>query len=93
MKAKKLILAVSLGVLLLPLTGCTSRFDRSVKNVESNWFGGLNRTVEVYDFQGHKIRTYEGKLDLQETNGNKVLFDLDGKRHVIYNAIVIVDEK
>lgn len=38
------------------------------------------------------IASYEGKLDLQE-NESKVLFDLDGKRYVYYNAVVEVIEK
>ncbi len=40
------------------------------------------------------IQTYEGKIDVQDTEyGNKVLFDLNGKRVVIYNATVITEEK
>ena len=52
------------------------------------------RRNEVYSATGEFLKTYEGKLDI-ETNeyGNKVLFDMDGKRTIIHNATVIVKEK
>ena len=74
------------------LTGCAS-LERGIKDVTSDLSGGLNRTVEVYDYSGNLLKTYEGKLDVQYTEtGGKVLFDMDGKRTAIYNAIVIVEE-
>jgi Domain of unknown function (DUF5052) len=77
---------------LLSLTGCES-FERLTKNIDSE-MGGLERKVEVYDQQGKLIRTYEGKLDVQVNDyGNKVLFDLDGKRVQLFNATVIVEEQ
>lgn len=77
--------------MLLGLTGCSS-WDRTIKNWNSDLSGGLDRTVNVYTYNGEKIATYEGKIDLQ-TSESKVLFDLDGKRYVYYNAIVEVIEK
>jgi hypothetical protein len=72
----------------------TAEGKRAIKDMTSNTSGGLERTVEVYDQSGKLIRTYEGKLDVQENEyGNKVLFDLNGKRTIIYNATVIVQEK
>lgn len=62
------------------------------KNWDSNVNGGLNRIVNVYDYTGNKIATYEGKIDVQQ-NESKVLFDLNGKRYVYYNALVEVIEK
>lgn len=72
----------------------TESGQRMLKTISSDVTGGIERTVEVYDQQGNLIKTYEGKLDV-ETNdyGNKVLFDLDGKRTIIYNATVIVQER
>ena len=50
--------------------------------------------MTVYDYGGNKLKTYEGKIDVEEnSNGNKVFFELDGKRVVIYNAVVISEEK
>ena len=67
--------------------------ERSIRNVTSSVVG-LDRIVSVYDGNGDKLAEYTGKIDI-ETNdyGNKVKFDVDGKRIMIYNAIVIVEEK
>lgn len=94
---KKLVIVSALLALSL-ITGCES-WARTMKDWDSN-SGGLNRVMKVYDNQGHTLATYEGKFDIAPntdnnggTTGTKILFDLDGKRHIIYNAIVIVDEK
>jgi hypothetical protein len=72
----------------------TAQGARALKDFTSNTTGGLTRTVEVYDMTGKLIKTYDGKIDVKENEyGNKVLFDLNGKRTVIYNATVIVQEK
>ncbi len=91
MNKKKVALAAVLTALALSVTGCTAAFDRSMKDISSNYNGGLDRTVTVYDMQGEPIREYTGKIDV-EANEGKVLFDLDGKRTIIYNATVIVQE-
>jgi hypothetical protein len=89
---KVLIGAVLLGITLAS-TGCAS-WSRFVKSWDSNLNDGLNRKMEVYSTTGQLLRTYEGTFDIKENeSGSKVLFDLDGKRHIIYNATVIVDEK
>lgn len=72
----------------------TASGQRLIKSVISDTTGGLDRTVTVYDYGGNKLKTYEGKIDVEEnSNGNKVFFELDGKRVVIYNAVVISEEK
>lgn len=72
----------------------TAAGQRSLKNFRSNQTGGLERTVKVYSSDGTLIQEYEGKIDIKDTEyGNKVLFDLNGKRIVIYNATVITEEK
>jgi hypothetical protein len=39
-------------------------------------------------------KRYEGKFDVQaDKYGNKIKFDINGKRVLIYNATVIVAEK
>lgn len=70
----------------------SSEFRRAGKSFKSNVEGGLNRTVTVYSATGEKLAEYSGKIDV-EANENKVLFDLDGKRTIIYNGTVIVQEK
>lgn len=89
MKKRKLLVVV-FGVVVLLMTGCAST-SRWMKDVSSEYGGGLNRTVTVYDMQGEPIREYTGKIDV-EANEGKVLFDLNGKRTIIYNATVIVQE-
>lgn len=72
----------------------TASGQRLIKSVISDTTGGLDRTVTVYDYGGNELKTYEGKIDVEEnSNGNKVFFELDGKRVVIYNAVVISEEK
>jgi len=88
---KKFLVVGLLIVILVMFSGCEQIF-REGKDLVSG-FTGLNRIVTVYGIDGTLIKTYEGKLDV-ETNeyGNKVKFELNGKRVIIYNAIVIVDE-
>ncbi|MED4227939.1 hypothetical protein [Neobacillus cucumis] len=72
----------------------TANGERTIKNFQSNNSGGLERTVKVYSTDGKLIKEYSGKIDIKDTEyGNKVLFDLNGKRIVIYNATVITEEK
>ena len=87
------MLLVIVAIPMLLLSSCTAETGREVKTFKSNVSGGLNRTVTVYDSNGKPIKEYTGKIDV-ETNqyGNKVLFDLDDKRVIIYNATVIVEE-
>ncbi|WP_196158088.1 hypothetical protein [Reinekea sp. G2M2-21] len=90
---KKLATAVALSAAVLVTGGCTESFQREMKNVTSEYMGGLKRTAKVYSSDGDLIAQYEGKFDVQSSEfGNKVLFDVDGKRVIIYNAIVIVEE-
>ena len=91
---KKIIFTLLTILIITTLTGCGESFQRSVKTFTSEYTGGLERKVEVYSSSGQLLKTYEGKLDI-ETNeyGNKVLFDIEGKRTIIYNATVIVEEK
>lgn len=91
MNKKKVALAAAIAALAVSATGCTAEWDRSMKDIGSNFNGGLDRTVTVYDMQGEPIKEYTGKIDV-EANEGKVLFDLNGKRTIIYNATVIVQE-
>ncbi|AZS18379.1 DUF5052 family protein [Paenibacillus lutimineralis] len=84
-------MAAALAVLFV-LAGCES-WDRAVKDFGSN-INGLQRVATVYDQGGNAIKTYKGKFDVEVNEyGNKIKFDLDGKRILIYNATVIVEEE
>ncbi|HEQ3553555.1 DUF5052 family protein [Bacillus subtilis] len=89
---KKRILLIFTAVLLLTcLAGCET-WDRVVKDTSSS-VSGLKRTAIVYDQNGNVIKTYKGKFDVEINEyGNKVKFDVDGKRVMINNAVVIVEE-
>lgn len=93
-KGIKILMGVMLIIVLtLSMTGCAC-LTRMGKSIGSDLTGGLDRVVTVYDQNGNVLQTYEGKIDIEDTDyGNKILFDLNGKRIVIYNSIVIVEEK
>lgn len=68
---------------------------RQLKSQQSNFNGGIERTVTVYDVNGQQIQKYEGKFDV-DYDDNRIIFDDEnGKRHVIYypTGTVIIDEK
>ena len=75
------------------LTGCES-CSRDIKTINSDFNGGLNRIVSVYDYSGKLIKTYEGKVDIggSPDGSGEILFDLNGKRTIINGGIVIIDE-
>ena len=74
----------------------TESGKRAVKTQESNFEGGINRSVKVYDAVGNLLQEYEGRFDV-DFNGDeqRILFDDENdKRHVIYfkTGTVIVEE-
>ncbi|WP_345826945.1 DUF5052 family protein (plasmid) [Bacillus paralicheniformis] len=88
---KKAIATIIILLLVALSAGCES-WDRMVKDFNAS-NNGLERTATVYDQNGNKIKTYKGKFDVEVNDyGNKVKFDLDGKRIMISNAVVIVEE-
>jgi predicted DCC family thiol-disulfide oxidoreductase YuxK len=89
----KLKLATIAALIVLTFfTSCAS-CDRFMKSCTSDVSGGLDRVVNVYSLNGELIATYEGKIDIDDNTNSSVMFDLNGKRYVYYNAIVEVIEK
>ena len=73
-------------------TSCQS-CQREIKSIGSDWGGGLNRTLTVFDYNGDTIKTYTGKFDIRDDGAdNQVFFDLDGKRVWIQGGIVVSEE-
>ena len=73
-------------------TSCQS-CQRELKSIGSDWGGGLNRTLTVFDYNGDTIKTWEGKFDIRDdSSDNKIFFDLDGKRVWIQGGIVVSEE-
>ncbi len=92
MKKRTVLICSILAVIALALIGCQT-WRRGLKDVSSS-IGGLDRIVKVYSHDGKIITTYEGRIDIEVNEyGNKVKFDLDGRRVIINNAIVIIEEK
>lgn len=89
-KWKKVILAVGV-VVVLGTAGCTAQMERSKKSFSSNFGGGLDRTVTVYDYNGNAIKSWSGKFDVSDSE-DEVYFDLDDKRVIIHGGIVIDEE-
>ena len=92
---KKIFLALALvAIASLTMISCSESQQRELKTIKSDWTGGLNRTVTVYDYNGQKIKSWSGQFDVKETDRNSVYFDTaDGKRVIISGGIIINEEK
>ena len=89
----KILIVFVLCVMFLLGAGCAS-CERGLKSCNSELNGGLHRTLNAYSLDGQLLATYEGKIDIDDNaNNNSIMFELDGKRYVYYNAIVEVIEK
>lgn len=88
---KKIFLGLIIGTMVLSLTGCSS-CQRARKSLRSDIDGGLNRTITVYDYSGNVLRQYNGKFDVQQSESRVYFDDQNGKRVIIYNAIVVNEE-
>ncbi len=86
------ILAI-IGVVVISLSGCSAKWDREMKSTMSNWTGGLDRTVTVYDYNGQEIKSWTGKFDVTEDDNEVYFDDENGKRVIIQGGIVINEEK
>lgn len=75
----------------------TADGQRSIKNDKSNMEGGLDRKITIWYYEKDEPIVFEGKIDLQDKDDNKVLeFILDGKKYIYYVGILdryIVEEK
>ena len=70
----------------------TSTAQRTLKSVSSDFGGGLNRTVTVYDYNGNEIRSWTGRFDVSESENEVYFDDENGKRVIIHGGIVINEE-
>ena len=99
----KVILSVVSGVLLAALCiggvliySGTEAGKRAYKDQESNFSGGIRRTVTVYDINGNLVKEYAGEFDVETENlPDYFLFDDEqGKRHIVIpgTSTVFIDE-
>lgn len=89
---KKLFCLLGLVATLL-LTSCGESFNRSMKDLHSNYGGGLNRTAVLMDYQGDTLKIWKGKFDIRDNGSdNQIFFDLDSKRVWIQGGIFVSEE-
>lgn len=86
--------AIILGFMLWYF-GNTEKGKRAMKTQDSNFNGGIERTVKVYDINGEIVAEYEGKFDVDHNQSRIIFDDENGKRHIIYykTATVVIGEK
>lgn len=82
---KKRFLPIILCTCLL--TGCAS-FDRACTDFKSDVAGGLQREINIYTANGDLMAHYEGKIDIESSEGGYIKFDFEGKRYIYYNCFV-----
>ncbi len=68
-------------------------WERRFKDFTSS-LSGINRTAYVYSANGELLKVYRGKFDIEVNEyGNKVKFDINGKRVLMYNVSVVIEEQ
>ena len=89
---EKRIIATTLTCMLLigSLCGCAG-FQHGMKSIGSNIAGGLDRTVTVYSYDGKKLGECSGKFDVSSSK-QETFFDINGKRVILQNGIIINEE-
>jgi hypothetical protein len=86
-----LLFIVCMSVIVL--SGCTEGQKRELKNIQSDWGGGIERTAVLMDYNGDTIKTWHGKFDIRDSGSdNQIFFDLDGKRVWIQGGIFVSEE-
>lgn len=75
-------------------SSCTEGQKRGLKDIKSDWGGGIERTAVLMDYNGDTIKTWQGKFDIRDSGSdNQIFFDLDGKRVWIQGGIFVSEEK
>lgn len=82
---------ISLLIASVLFAGCTGEQKRGIKSIKSNWTGGLNRVVTLYDYNGKVIKTWKGTIDMSDSE-KETDFMLDGKRIIVHGGITVVEE-
>ena len=81
-------------------SSCTESFDRMVKDMSSDYGGGLHRRVTVYDYNGEVIKSWTGKFDTQMGDSSGVPYvkfdipDSTGRKvRVLVQGGIIINEE
>lgn len=93
-KSQLLVGSIIGGIIVVAIVimGSSQSSQRMVKDMLSDYRGGLNRTITVYDYSGKQLEQYTGKFDVEYKPDGSVKFDIDGKRTVITGGIIINQE-
>lgn len=92
-KIFKLLMVATFVALAVQFASCES-CSREMKNISSNFNGGLNRTAILMDYTGDTIAVWEGKFDIRDNGSdNQIFFDLNGKRVWIQGGIFVSEER
>lgn len=86
----KIAIVVTLACFVFALSGCAI-MESTVKDIESNT-AKLHRTVELYDYNGELVQTWEGEMRIESESSQGCSFIIDGKRTTINGGIVITQE-
>lgn len=84
--------AVALIIWWIVAWNSTESAKRFWKSWESNWEGGIERTVTAYSYTGEQLGSWSGRFDLEEHEDRVVFDDEDGNRVIIRGGIVIAEE-
>ncbi len=93
-----IVISVILAALLIVIPFVymqTEKGQRALKSQKSNFSGGIERTITIYDINGEVIKTYDGRFDI-DYNSERIIFDDENsKRHIIYytTGTITIDEK
>lgn len=91
--AKLLVYALIIAIVIIGIGFLfPSSTRRNIKSMVSDYTGGLNRTITLYDYNGNKIKSWTGKFDVDDNESRVFFDDEDGKRVIIYNGIVVNEE-
>lgn len=89
----KYLIVSLICVLIVCLAGCAST-KASCKSYAIDRAGGTDRIIRIYDYQGDIIAEYEGFIWVEEQeSGTNIMFEINNKRYIYYNAIFEIIEK
>lgn len=93
-KVKKVIIACAVFgacAAAFNVSGCAS-CSRTLKSFSSDFGGGLDRTVTLYDYNGNVLDSWSGKFDLSSSEKEIYFDDENDKRVIIHGGIVVAEE-
>ncbi len=97
---KKFFIFILVSITMIVFSSCGESYERAIKDFKSDYTGGLNRRVTVYDYNGQVIKSWEGKFDTQMGDSSGVpyvKFDMPDstgrKTRVIIQGGVIINEE